>query len=181
VTVDPALDPATVPAATPALVSLALRDLPRPDYCDVQVVPLPAGAPTDPAAWARAVFDVRRGPRWVLALMAVRQVAVRLIGLSPAPRDTFAVREVQGEEALLAFDDRHLDFRVGVGVDAERGLLRVVTAVRLHGQRGRLYFAPVRLAHPLVTDAMLRAAVRRTASAARPHPPTGTRLPDAPA
>lgn len=148
-------------SANPAFVSLALRDLPRPDYCDVLVVPLPVGAPTDPATWARAVFDVRRGPRWVAALLAVRQQAVRLLGLAPAPRETFAVREVAGEEALLAFDDRHLDFRVGVGVDAERHLLRVVTAVRLHGWRGRVYFAPVRLAHPVVTDAMARSAVRR--------------------
>ena len=148
--------------ASPAFVSLALRDLPRPDYCDVLVVPLPPGAGTDPVTWARAVFDVRRGPRWVLALLAVRQVAVRALGLPPAPRDTFAVREVQGEEALLAFDDRHLDFRVGVGVDAQRRLLRVVTAVRLHGWRGRAYFAPVRLAHPVVTQALVRAAVRRS-------------------
>ncbi|UZN04031.1 DUF2867 domain-containing protein [Cellulomonas sp. S1-8] len=150
--------------AAPSFVSLALRDLPRPDFCDVTVVPLPADAATDPAAWALAVFDVARGPRWVAALMGVRQAAVRLLGLTPAPRDTFAVREVQGEEALLAFDDRHLDFRVGVGVDTERHLLRVVTAVRLHGWRGRVYFAPVRLAHPVVTEAMMRSAVRRRAA-----------------
>ncbi|MCC2336530.1 DUF2867 domain-containing protein [Cellulomonas wangsupingiae] len=150
--------------AAPTFVSLALRDLPRPDYCDVLVTPLPPGAATAPAVWARAVFDVRHGPRWVLALLLLRQVAVRLLGLAPAPRDTFAVREVQGEEALLAFDDRHLDFRVGVGVDADRGLLRVVTAVRLHGVRGRVYFGPVRLAHPVVTRAMVRSALRRSAA-----------------
>lgn len=152
----------TAPAATPTFVSLALADLPRPDYCDVLVVPLPPGADTDPAAWAVAVFDVRRGPRWVLALLALRQVAVRALGLPPAPRDTFAVRKVHGEEALLAFDDRHLDFRVGVGVDAGRGLLRVVTAVRLHGWRGRVYFGPVSLAHPVVTRALVRSAMRRS-------------------
>lgn len=145
----------------PSFVSLALRDLPRPDHCDVLVVPLPPGAPTDPATWARAVFDVRHGPRWVAALLRVRQVAVRAIGLAPAPHDTFVVREVQGEEALLAFDDRHLDFRVGVAVDAHRDLLRVTTAVRLHGWRGRVYFTPVRVVHPLVTAAMIRSAVRR--------------------
>ncbi|GIG41550.1 DUF2867 domain-containing protein [Cellulomonas phragmiteti] len=147
--------------AAPSFVSLALRDLPRPDHCDVLVVPLPPGATTDPAAWAREVFDVRRGPRWVAVLLGLRQAAVGLIGLAPAPRDTFTVREVQGEEALLAFDDRHLDFRVGVAVDAEQRLLRVTTAVRLHGRRGRVYFAPVRLAHPVVTDALIRSAVRR--------------------
>ena len=150
-------------AATPRFVSIALRDVPRPDYCDLRAVPLPSGASVDPAVWARAVFDVRRAPRWVAALLGLRQVLVPLIGVPPAPRRVFAVREVVGEEALLAFDDRHLDFRVGVGVDADRGLLRVVTTVRLHGWRGRVYLAPVRLLHPVVTDALVRAAVRRSA------------------
>ena len=39
-------------------------------------------------------------------------------------------------------------------------MLRVTTTVRLHNTRGRLYFAPVRLAHPIVMRAMLRSAAR---------------------
>ncbi|GAA1686876.1 hypothetical protein GCM10009792_03410 [Microcella alkalica] len=69
-----------------------------------------------------------------------------------------------GDEALLSIEDRHLGFRVGVGVDARARLVRVVTAVRLKGWRGRVYFAPVRLAHPLVVDAMLARACRRLAA-----------------
>lgn len=95
-------------------------------------------------------------PRWVVAAMAIRQLLVPLMGISRAPRDVFQVVRVEGDEALLSFDDRHLDFRVGVGVDRATGLVRVVTAVRLKGWRGRLYFAPVQLAHPIVVHSMLK-------------------------
>lgn len=70
--------------------------------------------------------------------LALRQLLVPLIGVRAAPRDTFAVRQVDGDEALLAMDDRHLDFRCGIGVDRETRLVRVTTAVRLKGWRGRL-------------------------------------------
>jgi hypothetical protein len=41
--------------------------------------------------------------------------------------------------------------------------VRVTTAVRLKGRRGRLYFAPVQLAHPVVVMSMLRSTRRRLA------------------
>jgi hypothetical protein len=145
--------------------SVALREIARPDYADVALVPVPAHASTDAQRWAEAVFDLRSMPRWVVALLSVRQVAVRLIGLAPAPRDVFAVRAVQDDEALISFDDRHLDFRVGVGVDPVQHLLRVVTVVRLRGWRGRVYWAPVSLLHPVVVRAMMRGALRTMARA----------------
>jgi hypothetical protein len=42
--------------------------------------------------------------------------------------------------------------------------------VRLHGWRGRLYLAPVRLLHPVITNAMLRGAARALAVPGRPGP-----------
>lgn len=140
--------------------SLALRDIPRPDYADAAIAPLPAGAPTDPEAWARRMFSVRAMPRWVAAALALRQLLVPLMGIPRAAEDTFAVRDRAGDEVLLAADDTHLDFRCAVAVDPEAGLLRVTTAVRLHGWRGRAYFAPVRLLHPIVVQAMIRSAGR---------------------
>lgn len=154
--------------AEPGFHSLAFDDVPVPDFADVSVVPLPAGAPTDPEVWAERIFSGRDVPGWVKAAMGVRQLLVPVLGIPRAPRDVFAVRRVVGEEALLAFDDRHLDFRVGVGVDTEASLVRVVTAVRLKGRRGRLYFGPVRLAHPVVVRAMLRRAAQGFAAEARP-------------
>jgi hypothetical protein len=145
----------------PVFSSLALRDLPAPDFAEVQVYPLPPGSSTDPAAWARAIFSPRL-PAPIRALMALRQAVVPLLGLRPSPADTFAVREVVGQEALLAADEPHLDFRCAIGVDPTARLLRITTAVRLHGWRGRVYFAPVRLAHPQILRSMVRAAMHRS-------------------
>lgn len=148
----------------PCFDSLALRDIAAPDHADVVLVPLPAGAPTDPTVWAEAIFSPASAPVWVKALFGVRQALVGLIGVRRGPSDVFAVRETLGPEALLAANDRHLDFRAGVAVDEAARLVRVTTTVRLHGWRGRLYFAPVRLLHGPVTQAMLRRAARRLAA-----------------
>ncbi|UYN83394.1 MAG: DUF2867 domain-containing protein [Microcella sp.] len=149
----------------PVFRSLVFVDLPAPDYADMSIIALPPGAPIDPALWARTVFSARSMPLWVRAAFALRELMAPLIGVPRGSRDVFDVRAVHGEEALLSIDDRHLDFRVGVGVDPESRLVRVVTAVRLKGWRGRVYFWPVRLGHPLVVDAMLERARRRLAAA----------------
>lgn len=140
----------------PAFRSLAFDDLPAPDYADVIVGVLPSGATTDPAAWAESLFSLRTMPGWVRAALAVRQTLAPLIGVPRAPLDVFRVSRVEGDEALISVDDRHLDFRCTVGVDAAARLVRVVTAVRLKGWRGRLYFLPVRVGHPFVVHSMLK-------------------------
>ena len=66
---------------------------------------------------------------------------------------------------LIAADDTHLDFRCAVAVDRSARLVRVTTTVRLHGWRGRVYFAPVRLLHPVVIQAMVQKAGKRLAAA----------------
>jgi hypothetical protein len=62
-------------------------------------------------------------------------------------------------------------------------MLRVTTAVWLHGWRGRLYFAPVAVLHDPVTRSMMRRAIRRvcgdagagaTAESAPPSAARGT-------
>ncbi len=141
--------------------TLALRDIPRPDYAHTIYAPLGLDDRVDPAIWAERLFSMRSMPRWVVAALAVRQALVPLLGIPRAPRDTFAIRETAGDEVLLAADDRHLDFRCAVAVDPATRMLRVTTTVRLHNWRGRLYFLPVRVAHPVVMHSMIRAA-RRT-------------------
>ncbi|SEG88319.1 Protein of unknown function [Nonomuraea solani] len=141
--------------------SLAFEDIPAPDFADMTIGVLPPGAPEDPRVWAESIFSLTGMPRAVMAAMAVRQALVPLIGVRRAPRDTFRVDRVEGEEALIVADDRHLDFRCGVAVDATARLVRITTTVRLKGLRGRVYFWPVRLAHPTVVHAMLRSAQRR--------------------
>lgn len=147
--------------SSPTFHSLAFTDIPEPDWADVIVTALPLAAPVDPRVWAQEIFSLRDCPRVVLALLTVRQLAVRLIGLPPSDVSVFEVRGVVGDEALLAADEKHLDLRCGVGVDSDSRLLRVTTAVRLKGWRGRLYFGPVALLHGPVTRAMMRSAARR--------------------
>jgi Protein of unknown function (DUF2867) len=149
----------------PVFISAALRDISSPDFVDMAAVPLPPGAPTDPRVWAEAVFS--HAPLPVVALLGLRQLLVPLLGVPRAPRSVFDVDDVVGEEALIVADDVHLDFRCGVAVDPVRRLVRVTTVVRLKGRRGRLYFAPVRLAHSPIVHAMLTGASRRLAATAR--------------
>jgi hypothetical protein len=149
-------------ADLPRFRSMALEGVERPDYVDVMACPLPEGATTDPAVWAATVFSPLGTPSWVKVLMGLRQVLVPLIGVPQGSAErAFAVVETRGEEALMVSDDRHLDFRAALGVDPETRLVRLVTVVRLHGLRGRVYFAPVRVVHPLVVSAMLHRAARR--------------------
>jgi hypothetical protein len=151
---------------TPSFDSLALRDIPVPDHADVVLIPVPAGATTDPRAWAEAIFDPVAAPSWIRALFGLREALVGLIGVERAAPDTFTIGEVSGQEVLISTEARHLDFCAGVGVDPVSRMVRVTTTVRLKGWRGRVYFAPVRVLHAPVTLAMLRAAGRRLAGVA---------------
>jgi Protein of unknown function (DUF2867) len=148
---------------SPAFVSVAWRDVPRPDFVDVAAVVLPAGATSDPRTWAEEIFSVRSAPLPVKLLMGLRQLLAPLLGIPRATSDVFAVRDVVGEEALIAYDDVHLDFRVGVGVDPRHGLVRLTTVVRLKGLQGRVYFLPVRLLHSVIVHSVLAGAARRLA------------------
>ena len=147
----------------PAFSSLAFGEG-RFDHGDAVFVPIPPGAPVDPRVWAETLFSRSAIPKPVQALFGVRMVFAALLGLRTAASGVFDVREVVGDEALMTFDDDHLDFRCAVGVDAKASIVGVTTVVRLHGWRGRLYFAPVSLLHPLILQSMLR-RTRRVLSA----------------
>lgn len=153
--------------AAPAFHSLVFEDIPVPDHADSLIVPLPAGADPDPRLWAETIFSTRTMPRWIFALLGFRQILVRLVGIAQTPSNAFQVQKISGEEALIALDEKHLDFRCGVGVDATAALVRVSTAVRFNGWRGRCYFAFVRPLHPLIVRAMMRKAARTLSSGTR--------------
>ncbi|MFV0253403.1 MAG: DUF2867 domain-containing protein [Beutenbergiaceae bacterium] len=150
---------------TPRFDSLALAgEFATPDFADVQIVPVRRAAGLMPRDWAQLMFAVSSTPLWVRVLFAIRAVIAPLFGIDTrreAASDPFAVQEVHGQEALLDTDAPHLRFRCAVGVDDERGLLRVTTAVLFNNWRGRLYFIPVDLLHGPVIRAMMRRAVRR--------------------
>lgn len=148
----------------PSPTGLAARTLPNADWAHVTTVPVPIEhretLPTDPAVLAARIFDVHALPGPVRALFALRQRLVPLIGIPPAPRDIFRVSAIQDDEALIAVTDRHLDFCAAVSAPG-RDHVQVDTRVRLHGWRGRIYLAPVRVVHPVVVRAMVRSAIRR--------------------
>ncbi len=150
---------------------MAFDDIANPDFADVVVVAVPAGAGPqmigDPEWWAGQIFSVRLMPLWIKGLFAVRQALVRLVGIARGDTSSFAVAAVRGQEALISTNERHLDFRAAVGFDTNQRLVRVTTAVRLHGWRGRLYFGPVSVLHGPVTRAMVKAAVRHHVAGAR--------------
>jgi hypothetical protein len=108
-----------------------------------------------------------RGPRWINALLALRNFLVAPFGLKtsaanePGASDIIGIFPVvsQTPDRLVAgFDDKHLDFRVVVDV-ASSGHGRRVTATTLvltHNLLGRAYLAIILPFHRLVVRAMLR-------------------------
>jgi hypothetical protein len=147
----------------PVFVSMAFDDIARPDFADVIIEPIPDSLPIEsitPVMWAERVFGFGSAPRWVMALLAIRQAVVRLVGIPKGAQGPFGVDRAVGDEALISIDDRHLRFRAAVGVDRRRRLLRVTTVVELIGWRGRVYFAPVSILHPVVVRSMMRRAIR---------------------
>jgi hypothetical protein len=108
-----------------------------------------------------------RSPRWVEALLDLRNMVVAPFGLKtsgagePASGGMIGIFPVISEtpERLIAgFDDRHLDFRVVVDV-ATAGACQQVTAttlVRTHNLLGRFYLAIILPFHRLVVRSLLK-------------------------
>jgi hypothetical protein len=154
--------------ASGAVSSLALTEIPVPDYCDVVIVPTRGVDETDPRVWAEAIFSHENTPLSTRGLRAVRDEAVRLLDMVPPPEKTYVTDEVRGSEALIRDDDDKLTLRIGVALLPGGKLLQVTTAVKFHGIRGRLAFAPRRLMHASAVNTLARrapATVRRRALA----------------
>jgi hypothetical protein len=135
----------------PAFWSLALSDIADPDFTHVSIDILPAHATTDPAAWARSLFSRPALPLWLTWPLALRALVLR----QQHRCEAFAVRRVEGEEALISLDARRLDVRVGVGVDEERALVRVVAALRFKGTGAQVWSAPLRAVLPFLVRGMI--------------------------
>ncbi len=110
--------------------------------------------------------------------MRLRNAVVSLFGLKTGDMDgkrpekialktgqkvgMFRVYEVSETEVILGEDDRHLNFRVSVFLDAapppDRGhrRLTVTTVVHFNNAFGRFYFFLVKPVHRLIVPAMFR-------------------------
>lgn len=151
--------------------SLALRDIPIPDYCDVVIVPTAGVDESDPRVWADAIFSHENTPLSSRGLRALRDEAIRLFDMVPPPQKEFIADEVLGSEALIIDDDEKLTVRIGVALLPGGQLLQVTTAVKFRSLRGRLAFAPRRLMHAAAVNTLARRApttLRRRALAGNP-------------
>lgn len=127
--------------------SLALRDIPLPDYCDVVIVPTKGVDEPDPRVWAEAIFSHENATLTSRGARAVRDEAIRLFDLVPPPERERYVSEVVGSEALIIDDTPSLMIRIGVAVEPGGDLVRITTAVKYRTIRGRLTFGPRRMMH----------------------------------
>lgn len=141
-----------------AAASLALRDIPIPDYCDVVIVPTQGVEETDPRAWAEAIFAHENTPLSSRGLRALRDEAVRLFDLVPPPPKHYTVDDVVEGEALIADDTPDLRVRIGVAILPGGELLQVTTAVQYRSVRGRIAFGPRRLMHAAAVNTLARRA-----------------------
>jgi hypothetical protein len=124
-----------------------------------------AGNTLDAREAAKRMFA--RPPRWIDALLKVRNLIVAPLGLktsgageaeSSGMIGIFPVVTETSERLVAGFNDSHLDFRVIVDV-ATVGAgqqVTVTTLVRTHNRLGRIYLATIMPFHRLVVRAMLR-------------------------
>jgi len=109
---------------------------------------------------------VLHGPRWIDALLRLRNILVAPFGLKrsgegePAPHGVIGLFPVLSEtpERLVAgFDDSHLDFRIVVDVtgDATDRQVTSTTLVRTHNLLGRSYLTLIMPFHKLVVRSMM--------------------------
>lgn len=108
-----------------------------------------------------------RGPRWIEALINLRNRLVAPFGLkTPVPARTgaadsigrFPVISETPDRLVGGFDDKHLDFRVVVDVVTEAGERRVTatTLVLTHNLFGRVYLAIILPFHRIIARTMVR-------------------------
>lgn len=152
------------------------------DLVDSFAAPLPAGAPRDIEAIARAILG--HPAWWTRALLATRDMAVACLGLKTtrglrnearadgrAAIDFFPILSRSPNEMLLGEADRHLDFKASILLrTAEAGQeLEVVatTVVHCHNTQGRFYLSVIKPFHVLVVRSGLRRGLRALDPAGR--------------
>ena len=124
-----------------------------------------ADADLDARGAAERIFA--RSPRWVEALLDLRNIIVAPFGLKTSGEHEpnaggmigiFPVLNETPERLVAGFDDHHLDFRVVVDVAPADGGRDVTTTtiVLTHNWLGRAYLAAIMPFHRLIAKTMLR-------------------------
>ncbi|MEI7297975.1 DUF2867 domain-containing protein [Paraburkholderia tropica] len=161
---DPKIEQTGLPPASQLMSSYG-----RADFADAFSVDLPEAASHDPECIARHIFDHQ--PEWIAALLKLRDLLVRPLGirraadLRAAGGDRINIFRVFGRypnEIVLGEDDTHLDFRVSVLVQPPSGefpcRVIVTTLVFYNRLLGRAYIALIAPLHRMVVRRSLRHA-----------------------
>ena len=123
------------------------------------------GSALDARSAAERMFN--RSPRWVLSLLALRDMIVKPFGLTTSKNarhlsgnrvGMFPVISDTPQRIVAGFDDSHLDFRAIVDVaEAGRGQrVTATTVVLTHNLFGRTYLTLIAPFHRLVVRSALR-------------------------
>jgi hypothetical protein len=163
----------------------AVPSLPPPDSAILQLLPcaqfhdawaVEAGEP-DLSALEQFLKAASATPRWVNALMKLRNRAVALVGLKnlgtlaqAKPAHMYEPRQRVGiftliskaeNEVLLGDSDKHLDVTLSVHKSTPAPgtpvMITVTTVVHVHNLLGRIYMLPVAPMHKLIVPAVLKA------------------------
>ncbi len=124
------------------------------------------------------------GPKWIGKLFSFRNAIVKRFGLKTPENSIdrqkqldefkcevgerlglFQVYHCDEKEVVIGEDDRHLDFRVSLYLQANKNNaheknLTISTVVKFHSWLGRLYFFPVKPFHKLIVPTMLKGIVK---------------------
>jgi len=157
----------------PHRVSAVLPDdrLPRADWADRYEIDVPGGCLTPIQAAGRTLGHA---PSWVRRLLALRNRIVSLFGLKGAEMrmgeknavGVFPVLSQGDKEAVLGFDDSHLDFRIVVDVrpnGSSGQTVGVTTLVFRKNLFGRVYIAAITPFHRLIVRTLLSGLARSPA------------------
>lgn len=145
-------------------VTLPHPDLPEADWADSYAVRVER-SDLDPLDVARDLLG--RAPRWVAVLLKIRNRIVGLFGLKSAELELtgqdrvggFPVIERDERHVLLGFNDKHLDFRIVVAIEAEGAKhqhVSLTTLVQRHNLFGRVYILVITPFHKLIVKTFLR-------------------------
>ncbi len=157
----------------PITSCLSIQQFPY-DYLDSYAVPLSR----DVHASELVIALFHTAPRWVDALLALRDKAVRQFGLKTSERNAlcltppfyagqrfglFELRHISEKEVVFGVDDKHLDFRTSVLVEPKGTEinLTITTLVHMKNAFGRIYFLCIQPFHRIIVPSMLKAMAQR--------------------
>ncbi len=146
------------------------------DYQDSFKGAINASHIISPTEVGKAFFT--SAPEWVEKMMGMRNRIVSIFGLKTANKNTlsrkeqldnfkcepneqlglFKVFSKTEKEVVLGEDDKHLDFRVSLYLEASS--LTITTTVVFNNWYGRIYFLPVQPFHRFIVPAMLKNIIK---------------------